>query len=207
MADPERSGKTARGRSSAGQPRTGRAEPDDAIALRQPRHARASIMGILPMTERLPSRLAAVVLCVASLAAIAQDATVGALTIGHPWSRATPPAGRTGAGYLTIENRGATDDRLTGAAIDPAIADAAEFHSMTMDNGIMRMRPVAGGVVLPAGQTVELSPGGIHIMLVGLKAPLKEGTRVPLTLTFEKAGTVTVELDIGKPGAAGPMAH
>lgn len=159
------------------------------------------------MTKRLPTLLAAAVLCLLSLAAVAQDATVGALTIGHSWSRATPPAGRTGAGYLTIENRGATADRLTGAAIDPAIADAAELHSMTMDNGIMRMRPVEGGVALPAGQTVELSPGGIHIMLVGLKAPLKEGTRVPLTLTFEKAGSVTVELAVGKAGAAGPMTH
>jgi copper(I)-binding protein len=164
------------------------------------------------MTKRLLSALAAAALSFASLsfaslAALAQDATVGALTIEQPWSRATPPAGKTGAGYLTIENKGATDDRLTGAAIDPAIADAAELHTMSMDNGIMRMRPVDGGLAVPAGQTVALSPGGVHIMLVGLKAPLKQGTRVPLTLTFEKAGTVRVELDVGKAGAAGPAGH
>jgi copper(I)-binding protein len=158
------------------------------------------------MTKRLLAGLATVLLSCTPIAALAQDATVGALSITHGWSRATPPAAKTGVGYLTIANTGGTDDRLTGIAIDPAIAEAAEIHTMSMDNGIMRMRAVDGGVALPAGQTVELAPAGIHIMLVGLKAPLKDGTRVTLTLSFEKAGNVTVELPVAKLGAAGPTA-
>lgn len=156
------------------------------------------------MTKPLLAAFAAAFLSLAALAAAAQDATLGALTVSHAWSRATPPAARTGGGYLTIANAGGTDDRLTGLAVDPSIADAAELHSMSMDNGVMRMRRVEDGLAVPAGKTVELSPGGLHIMLVGLKAPLKDGTRVPLTLTFDSAGTVTVDLAVGKIGATGP---
>lgn len=159
------------------------------------------------MTPRRLAIFAAVILSVLPAAAGAQDATIGSLAIDHAWSRATPPAAKTGAGYLTIENKGSADDRLTGAAIDPTLADAAELHSMTMDNGVMRMRPVEGGVVLPAGQTVALAPGGIHIMLMGLKAPLKEGQTLPLALTFEKAGTAMVDLEVGKAGASAPASH
>jgi copper(I)-binding protein len=134
--------------------------------------------------------------------ASAQQVKAGDLVIDHAWSRATPGGAQVGAGYLTIENRGATPDKLIGAST-PTAAKAV-IHEMAMDNGVMTMRPVQGGLSIPPGQSITLAPGGYHIMLMELKAPFKEGDKVPLTLQFEKAGTVDVMLDVQAIGAQQP---
>jgi copper(I)-binding protein len=124
----------------------------------------------------------------------------GDLVVENPWAResVTP----TGAAYLTVRNGGDQDDRLIG--VSAAVADRAELHSSTMQDGVMRMRPVEAAEV-PAGGEAVLEPGGLHVMLIGLRAPLEEGSSFALTLEFEKAGEVevmtTIE-DIGH-GAGG----
>lgn len=134
-----------------------------------------------------------------SAGAIAQTGTV---EINDAWARATPGGATNGAAYLTVQSPIA--DRLTGAATP--VADKAELHTMTMDGGIMRMREVPG-VELPAGQPVTLKPGGLHIMLIGLKEPLRPGQSMPLTLRFEKAGAREVTAAVGKVGATAPESH
>ena len=120
----------------------------------------------------------------------AHEYTVGALKIGHPWARATPKGATVGAGYLTVTNTGNTAGRLIGGATDAA--GRFEIHEMTMDNGVMKMRPLAKGLVVEPGKTVTLAPGGYHVMLVGLKRPLVKGEHLNAMLRFEKAGTVKV---------------
>jgi hypothetical protein len=148
------------------------------------------------------------VLAILALAAIcaeptsAQQVKAGDLVLDHAWARATPGGAKIGGGYLTIENKGATPDKLIGGA-SPAAAKA-EVHEMAMKDGVMTMRPVKGGLSIPPGQSITLAPGGYHIMLMELKAPLKQGDKVPVTLQFEKAGKINVTLDIQGVGASGP---
>jgi periplasmic copper chaperone A len=120
----------------------------------------------------------------------------------HAWSRATIP-GQTGVIYLTINDTGAPD-RLTSVA-SPVAASAA-LHESFSENGVSKMREVAGLAVSP-GTPVTLAPGGYHIMLMGLKQPLKQGDAFPVTLTFEKAGQVTATVTVEKLGAGAPAAH
>jgi copper(I)-binding protein len=129
----------------------------------------------------------------------AHDYTVGTLKIGHPWARATPKGASVGAGYLSITNTGTTADRLLGGATDAA--SRFEVHEMTMDNGVMKMRPLANGLIIAPGKTVTLAPGGYHVMFVGLKRPLVKGEHLDATLRFEKAGTVKVYLLVEGIGA------
>jgi copper(I)-binding protein len=141
-------------------------------------------------------------------AAAAQEAsrtvTVGDLVIAEPWSRATPGGAKIGAGYLTVENRGSAPDRLVGGSFERA--GRVEIHEMSMVDNVMRMRPLEQGLVIPPKGRVELKPGGRHAMFVDLKAPLKEGERVKGTLTFERAGTASVEYAVGSIAAQGPAA-
>ncbi len=123
----------------------------------------------------------------------AHDYTQGSIHIVHPWARATAPGAQTGGGYLKLENKGAADRLVSASA---AVSEAAELHTMSMEGNIMKMEKLEKGVEIPAGKTVELKPGGLHIMLVGLKAPLKEGQSFPLKLKFEKAGEITVDVKI-----------
>lgn len=132
--------------------------------------------------------------------AAAHEFKVGKLTLQHPWTRAT--TGKVGAGYTTIVNTGTNADQLVSAS-SPAV-DKVEIHSMTMDGGVMKMRPLPDGIAIPAGGTSKLAPGGYHLMLLGLKAPLVEGKLVPLTLNFAKAGPVKVELKVEAAGASEP---
>jgi periplasmic copper chaperone A len=132
---------------------------------------------------------ASVALLACAASASAQSYTRDALRIDHPYARPTPPGARTGGAYLTIENRGGTADRLIGVATP--VAGAAEIHSMTMDGNVMRMRAV-GAVDIPPHAITALKPGGYHVMLLDLKRPLAAGETVPLSLTFEKAGTIDV---------------
>jgi len=122
----------------------------------------------------------------------------GGIRIDEAWARATPGAAKTGAAYLTITNTGTAPDRLV--AITSPAANHAEAHSMTMTNGVMEMRAL-GPVTIAPGQAVTFAPSGNHIMLEGLKAPLKEGQTVALTLTFEHAGARDVIASIEKIGA------
>jgi copper(I)-binding protein len=115
------------------------------------------------------------------------------LQIEKPWARATVPGAAVGGGYLTIRNNGAASDRLIGAA-SPAAA-RVEMHTMAMEKDVMRMREVKG-VDVPAKGAVQFKPGGYHLMLIDLKAPLRQGDKVPVTLRFEKAGEVRTELSV-----------
>ena len=134
--------------------------------------------------------VAIALIAAAPFAASAHSYTLGALQIGHPWSRPNPPGAPTAAGYLTITNTGKTPDRLLGGS--SPVATKIEVHEMSMTGGIMRMRPVAGGLVLPAGQTVKLEPGGFHLMIIGPKRAFKVGDHIPATLRFEHAGEIRV---------------
>lgn len=127
------------------------------------------------------------------------------IKVDQVWARATPGAVKTGAIYLTVTNTGTAPDTLEGVASTPA-AEHADLHEMKMDKGVMEMRPVKSLTIEP-GKSVVLQPNGYHIMLTGLKAPLKEGQTVPLTLTFDHAGKQDVTASVAKVGAmhAGEM--
>jgi copper(I)-binding protein len=144
----------------------------------------------------------ALLLALFVLPALAKDYKVGAIEVRQPWTRATPATAQAGGGFLVITNTGTAPDRLI-AAKSP-VADKAEVHEMTMDGNVMRMRPVENGIEIPPGATVELKPGGFHVMFMGLKAPFTKDGKVPLTLVFEKAGTVDIELPVEAMGATGP---
>ena len=130
----------------------------------------------------------------------AQDVKLGSLTISNPWVRPTPPGAPTAAGYLTITNHGRAPDRLLGGL--SSLAANIEVHQMSMTGGIMRMRPIAGGLLIAPGQSVMLTAGGDrHLMLISPKQPLKSGDHIPATLRFEKAGTVKVTFVVHEAGA------
>jgi periplasmic copper chaperone A len=145
---------------------------------------------------------ATLVACLLAVPARADDVKAGDLTISQAWARATPGGAKIGGGYLTIENKGSAPDRLVGASAD--FAGKIEVHEMAMNNGVMKMRPLANGLTIEPGKTVKLAPGGYHLMIMDLKNPLKQGDKVPVTLEFEKAGKVSVSLDVQGVGAQGP---
>ncbi|MBA4034474.1 MAG: hypothetical protein C0480_07735 [Bradyrhizobium sp.] len=147
----------------------------------------------------------AALMVVAAASAGAQETKAGDLVITQPWSRATPTGAKVAGGYLTIENKGSAPDRLVGGAGD--VAGKLEIHEMAMNNGVMTMRPLDKGLAIEPGKTVKLAPGGYHLMLMDLKNPLKQGEKVPLMLEFEKAGKVTLSLDVQGVGAQAPMDH
>lgn len=129
---------------------------------------------------------------------------VGRLVVSAPWIRATPKGAPVAGGYLKITNNGTAPDRLIGGSL--AAAASFQVHQMTMDHGVMRMRPVAGGLEIKPGQTVELSPDGYHIMFMGLKRQLKPGETIKGTLKFAKAGTVEISYPVVAMGAPAPGA-
>ena len=146
--------------------------------------------------------LAALLATLFAVPAGAEEVKAGDLVISQAWSRATPKGAKIAGGYLTIENKGSTPDRLVRGSGD--IAGKVEVHEMTMNNGVMTMRSLDKGLVIEPGKTVKLTPGGYHLMMFDLKGPLKQGDKVPVTLEFEKAGKVTVSLDVQGVGAQGP---
>ena len=127
--------------------------------------------------------------------------TAGDLEITRLYTRATLPNQPAGGGFLTVTNSGAEGDRLIAAASD--ISGRVEIHEMTMDGDVMRMRELADGLPIPAGETVELKPGGYHIMFMDLDRPFVEGEAIDVLLTFEKAGDVPVTLIVGPRDADG----
>jgi copper(I)-binding protein len=130
----------------------------------------------------------------ATTLALAHHYELGDLKIGHPWSRAVPAGASVAGGYFTVTNKGAAPDRLMSVSSD--ISAKAEIHHMSVKDGVMSMRQIEGGLEIPAGGTVALEPGAYHIMFMGLKQHPKDGERFKATLTFEKAGPITVEFAV-----------
>ena len=133
-----------------------------------------------------------------------QTYKLGPLTITAPWTRATPRGAQVAGGYVRITNTGTQADRLTGGTFD--LSAKVEVHEMAMDGSIMRMRQLSGGLEIKPGETVELKPGGLHLMFMDLKSPVATGKPVKGRLTFEKAGSIDVEFAVAPIGAASPGA-
>lgn len=137
------------------------------------------------------------------VAAAAHEFVAGDLTIGHPYSYATAQSAAVAAGFLDVINAGDEADRLIGAST-PA-AGRVEIHTMTMENDVMKMRKIEG-LDVPAQGTLDLAPKGNHLMLLDVKRAFRQGDMIPLTLEFEKAGKVDVELKVEAPGTI-PARH
>ena len=150
------------------------------------------------MNHRLRTTAAGLALGLASLIAHALEFKLGAITIGHPYARATAAGQPTGGGFLKFSNAGPADKLLSVSA---DVSKSVELHEMKMEGDVMKMRQV-DGVELAAGKTVEFKPGGYHVMFVGLKAPLKAGEKFPAKLKFEKAGEVEVTFNVEAAGEA-----
>jgi len=129
---------------------------------------------------------------------------VGDLNIHHVWARATAPGAKSGAAYLVIDNNGKAADALKSAAA--TVAPNTMIHESKMTGGVMTMSHVMA-LSVPAGASVEMKPGGLHVMLMGLKSPLKAGTSFRLTLSFEHAGDVTVDVPVLAPGKSLQHTH
>lgn len=151
-------------------------------------------MGCKPLAAAAAGLLA----CLA-VASQARDYNVGALRIANPWTRATAAAGASAAGYLTITNIGNKPDRLTSATCP--VAESTQLHSEANENGIMRMRPLDGIEIAPGG-TVKLTPKGVHLMLMGTRQRLAQGSTIACRLEFQGAGALEVELAVRSPGAS-----
>lgn len=155
---------------------------------------------------RAPVALAALtLLSVTALAQAPASSTATAIKIEQPWLRATPNGAKVAAGYARIANTGTSPDRLVGAKV--SFAGKVEVHEMAMGDGVMKMRALDKGLEIAPGQSVELKPGGYHLMFQDLSAGLKEGETVRGTLSFEKAGEVPVTFAVGGLGTSsvGPM--
>ncbi len=157
-----------------------------------PRRIRVALSGLL----------VSIVLLAVPAQAVDDIGVKQALSVKQAWSRATPKGAQVAGGYLTIENRGTAADRLISAAT-PA-ATRIEIHEMTTLDGIMVMRAIEGGLVIPPGESVTLAPGGSHLMFIGLAAPFTEGQHIDGALMFERAGKIDVSFDVGGVGARGP---
>ena len=153
----------------------------------------------------MKSILLALVFALAVSAVSAHEYKAGSLEIKHPWARATPKGATVAGGYMKIINTGTAPDRLVGGST--VAAGKFEIHEMSMDNGVMKMRPVTNGVELKPGQTVELKPGSYHLMFMGLKQPFEQGKRVKGTLEFERAGKIEVEYVVEAIGTTAPSEH
>lgn len=127
---------------------------------------------------------------------IATEQVAGGLKLSAPWIRASVPGQVNGAGYVQIDNKGKQRDRLMSATT--AGMNRVELHTIITENGVAKMREVTG-IDVPASGSVKLSPGGFHIMFLGLSEPFKAGATVPVTLKFEKAGEVKVNFEIKPP--------
>ena len=138
----------------------------------------------------------------AGRAVAAADYKVGSLDIAQPWARATPKGASTGAAYLTVSNSGSQTERLS--CTSSVAAAKCQIHEMAMDNGVMKMRPVEGGLEVKPGQTVTLKPGAYHIMLEGLKTPLKAGDTLEATLASSGGASVKVDFPVAAIGAPAP---
>lgn len=137
---------------------------------------------------------AAALAVLTAMPAQAHHYKLGDLEIGHPAMRATLPNQPVAGGFMTITNNGTEPDRLISIEVD--FAGQAQIHEMKMEGEIMKMRQIEGGLEIPAGATVKLEPGGLHIMFMQLEEAMKEGDSHKATLNFEKAGSVEVEFKV-----------
>ncbi len=158
------------------------------------------------MKTIIRTALAAAALLLTATVASTHDMKHGDLVLSGQWVRATAEGAPTSAGYLVIHNSGSDADRLVSAST--AISGRTEIHTMTMDGGVMRMRPLANGIEIPAGATVALKPGGEHIMIMGLTSRIEDGGKVSIRLVFEKAGVIELAFPASmKPGGLGHGGH
>lgn len=133
------------------------------------------------------------------------DIVLGDIVISRPFTRATLPNAPVAGGFLTLANTGGAADRLV--AVETPLAREAQIHEMAMEGEVMKMRQIPDGLPIGPGETVALEPGGYHLMFMGLTSPLVEGETLEVTLTFEKAGTVTIDLPIAGTAAGAPDDH
>lgn len=154
----------------------------------------ALIVATIPLTSQTLSAQDAS----ADAASVVQMAQADGISVEAPFARASAGPVKNGAAFLTLKNGGGEADRLIAARAP--VADRVELHTHLHENGVMKMRQVEA-IEIPAGGMAMLKPGGDHVMLMGLKAPLQEGGSFPLTLVFEKAGEITIDVTIGGVGA------
>jgi copper(I)-binding protein len=147
--------------------------------------------------------VALLAVAVSATLALAHGYKLGNLEIKHPWAKATVPGQPVAGGFLSVVNSGSEPDRLIKVTSD--VSGMIQLHDMKVEDGVMKMNEVPGGIEVAPGATVELKPGGLHVMFMGIKAPFKEGETVKAVLTFEKAGDVAVEFKID--AAKGTDAH
>jgi len=140
--------------------------------------------------------------------AFAHDYKLGNLEIHHPASKATLPGQPVGGGFLTVTNNGSEADRLVSITASE-VSDDVQMHEMAVENDVMKMRQLTEGIDIPAGATVALKSGGLHVMFMSIKRPFKEGESFKATLNFEKAGAVDVDFKVeaAKPGSGAGEAH
>jgi periplasmic copper chaperone A len=138
--------------------------------------------------------LAAAMMMATAGGLLAHGYGIGDIEIDHPWSRETPAGAKVAAGYAVVRNKSSEPDRLVSVTAE--IAEKAEIHEMSMTDGVMSMRPLPDGIEIPAGAEVRLEPGSFHLMFIGLNRQPKQGERFGGTMTFEKAGTVSVEFEV-----------
>ncbi|MHA7879309.1 MAG: copper chaperone PCu(A)C [Saccharospirillum sp.] len=142
------------------------------------------------MTKRLFLTLA----LLTSLNALAHDYRIGQLEVDHPWSRPTPPNAQVGGGFMTITNHGDSDDRLINVIVD--FAQRVEIHETRQNGEMMRMVHLPQGLVIPAGDTVTLQPGGYHVMFMGLTRQFQSDDQLEAILEFEQAGSLRVDFNV-----------
>ena len=154
----------------------------------------------MSMKQRLVATVASLMFSALSLA---HDYQHNDLTIAHPWARATPPGVTIGGGFVTIHNGSDQDETLLGGAAP--FARDVQIHETRQEGDVMKMQYRPEGLMIPAGESRSLKPGGYHIMFMGMESPLVDGERVPVTLKFEHAGDIDVEFAVEK--RSGGMSH
>lgn len=128
---------------------------------------------------------------------------LGQLTIDHPYARSTAPGQKVAGGFMKIENKGAADQLVSASS---PVAGEMQLHTMTMDGNVMKMREVKM-IEVPANGSVELKPGGLHLMFMDIKTPLKAGESVAVKLKFQKAGEVEIKVPVRDISGGGHMKH
>lgn len=156
----------------------------------------------MPLLKRLAAMAIFTVALSGAVEVHAHEHQLGDLTIVHAWSRATAPSQKAGGVFLKIINSGDQPDRLI--AIESEMADVGSLHATISEGDILKMRPVEGGIEVPANGEAVLAPGGQHVMLIGLRKQLVEETTIPLTLIFERAGRFEIMAVVESAGARGP---
>jgi len=162
----------------------------------------AAVAATLAVPVALPVTAAFAAPAMMAMKAQPKSWTLGALVISGAYARATLPHAPVGGGFITVTNKGDAADTLVAAS--SSLAGAVQLHEMQMKGDVMEMRALPDGVPIPAGKTVTFSPNGLHLMFMKLKGAFVKGKTVPVTLTFAKAGKVTIELAVGGIAASAP---